>query len=304
MLALNKKNLTYVQNIEQRSPGYDTGNGSPFAKSTPLPPVNEMAASKMDRSSTSTKVKTGASNLNNTTTTTAAAAAAASPPSSFCGSDCLYSTLDIQKFFNTANKTTTNVVTPSPPPKKETGSTAHTHSEQPLLSDEKITDFCCDRSHNSNDEVVVVVDNNTATHLLVVEKEEGQPERQKKFGFYTSSACSDQLILLNTTQKNERYLNEIERLGATASTAKKQVRWVESTPNIVDSLFEDSVGSEPSLSFASSFSDDSAEITTSSKIYCRLTSVQRLKIILDCRTYRSQIAKFEDSFLKSHGHMP
>jgi len=279
MLALNKRNLTFVQNVQSQrtSPsvvatGTTDNNTMPSTSTTTIKPQTPVEVS----SSTKTK--------------------GVSPPSSFCGSECLYSTLDIQKFFNS-----TKPVVPPPPKEEETVNTTTLKDDEIELTDEKITDFCCDRPATTSlptataDTIIT-----PTTSTIELPKSPPSLERQTKFGFYNKTSEASKFILQDLSS-----VASIDNKD-TSTNNKKQVRFV---PNVIDSLFEGSVGSsvdEPCLSFASSFSDDDSVLSSdkAAAFYGRITIEQRLKILADCRLYRIQITSYEDTFLKEHGTMP
>jgi len=281
MLALNKRNLTFVQNVQSQrtSPsvvatGTTDNNTMPSTSTTTIKPQTPVEVS----SSTKTK--------------------GVSPPSSFCGSECLYSTLDIQKFFNS-----TKPVVPPPPKEEEKVNTTTLKDDEIELNDEKITDFCCDRTTSLPTATADTIITPTAS-TIELPKSPPAVERQTKFGFYNKTSEASKFILQDLSS-----VASIDNKD-TSTNNKKQVRFV---PNVIDSLFEGSVGSsvdEPCLSFASSFSDDDSALSSADKaaaaatFYGRITSEQRLKILSDCRLYRIQITSYEDTFLKEHGTMP
>jgi len=277
MLALNKRNLTFVQNVQSQrtSPSVvatgTTDNNTMPSTSTTIEPQTPVEVS----SSSKTK--------------------GVSPPSSFCGSECLYSTLDIQKFF-------TKPVVPPPPKEDEKVNTTTLKDDEIELNDEKITDFCCDRTTSLPTATADTIITPTAS-TIELPKSPPAVERQTKFGFYNKTSEASKFILQDLSS-----VASIDNKD-TSTNNKKQVRFV---PNVIDSLFEGSVGSsvdEPCLSFASSFSDDDSVLSSdkaaaADKFYGRITTEQRLKVLSDCRLYRIQITSYEDIFLKEHGTMP
>ena len=276
MLALNKRNLTFVQNVQsQRTSQSVVATGTTDNNTMPSPSTTiESPQTPVEVSSSKTK--------------------GVSPPSSFCGSECLYSTLDIQKFFNS-----TKPVVPPPPKEEETVNTTTLKDDEIELNDEKITDFCCDRNTTSLPTATADTIITPTTSTIELPKSPPAVERQTKFGFYNKTSEASKFILQDLSSVASQ----------DTSSNKKQVRFV---PNVVDSLFEGSVGSsvdEPCLSFASSFSDDDSALSSdkaaaADKFYGRITKEQRLKILSDCRLYRIQITSYEDTFLKEHGTMP
>ena len=279
MLALNKRNLTFVQNVQsQRTSPSVVATGTTHNNTMPSTSTTIEPQTPVEVSST-TKTK------------------GVSPPSSFCGSECLYSTLDIQKFFN-SNKP----VVPPPPKEEETVNTTTLKDDEIELNDEKITDFCCDRNTTSLPTATADTITTPTTSTIELPKSPPAVQRQTKFGFYNKTSEASKFILQD--------LSSVASIdNKDTSCNKKQVRFV---PNVVDSLFEGSVGSsvdEPCLSFASSFSDDDSALSsdkaaTATTFYGRINSEKRLKILSDCRLYRIQITSYEDTFLKEHGTMP
>jgi len=99
------------------------------------------------------------------------------------------------------------------------------------------------------------------------------------------------------------YDQDMDFLESEPKSYEKKVRFIP----IIDSLFQESVASAESCSFASSLTTTSSQpkdVLSSTKADGRLSQSERKKILADCRTYRLQITTFEDLFLKEHGHMP
>jgi len=270
MLALNKRNLTFVQNVQsQRTSPSVVATGTTDNNTMPSTSTTIEPQTPVEVSSSKTK--------------------GVSPPSSFCGSECLYSTLDIHKFF-------TKPVVPPPPKEEETVNTTTLKDDEIELTDEKITDFCCDRNTISLPTATADTIITPTASTIELPKSTPAVERQTKFGFYNKTSEASKFILQDLSSVASQ----------DTSSNKKQVRFV---PNVIDSLFEGSVGSsvdEPCLSFASSFSDDDSVLSSdkAATFYGRITSEKRLKILADCRLYRIQITSYEDTFLKEHGTMP
>ena len=267
MLALNKRNLTFVQNVQSQ-------RTSPSVVATGITDNNTMPSPSTTIESPQTPVEVSSSKTKG----------GVSPPSSFCGSECLYSTLDIQKFFS------------SPPKDEVTVNTTTLKDDEIELTDEKITDFCCDRNTTSLPTATADTIVTPTTSIIELPKSPPAVERQTKFGFYNKTSEASKFILQDLSSVASQ----------DTSSNKKQVRFV---PNAIDSLFEGSVGSsvdEPCLSFASSFSDDYSALSSdkAATFYGRITTEKRLKILADCRLYRIQITSYEDTFLKEHGTMP
>ena len=109
------------------------------------------------------------------------------PPSSICGSECLYSTLDIHKFFNKSNDKSavvpSTVTTTSEAAAEETTKDDVQKTEKSSSNDEHLKDFCCDR-----DSTVSYNKPTSSTNSITTLVKAKQPvERQKKFGFYNSN---------------------------------------------------------------------------------------------------------------------
>ena len=173
------------------------------------------------------------------------------PPSSICGSECLYSALDIHKFFNKSNDksavvpstvTTTSEAAAEETTKVDVQKEDKSSSSLELHNDEHLKDFCCDR-----DSTVSYNKPTSSTNSITTLVKAKQPvERQKKFGFYNSNMdfiLHDlQLTEVETSTTANTATGDATDMtvsGKVERTTKKQVRFVPIS-NIMHSLFSNS----------------------------------------------------------------